>query len=204
MATAQAASEPQLAFPAKGSLRRFPFPHLVREVARAQLTGSLYLLSGQTKKVVFFEHGQPVFVRSNVLSECLGQVLAQEGLITQEQCEQTLEAIRRTGKKQGELLVEMGILSEGNLRYGLQAQLRTKLFDIFAWEEGRYQFKPDPPNQVFGVRLDASAEGVILGAIQQVYSEERARAALRSNDDQYPILRSGLPEHGLELLPASA
>lgn len=201
MATAQAAQEPQLAFPAKGSLRRFPFPHLVREVARAQLTGSLYLLSGQTKKVVFFEHGQPVFVRSNVLSECLGQVLAQEGLITQEQCEQTLEAIRRTGKKQGELLVEMGILSEGNLRYGLQAQLRTKLFDIFSWEEGRYQFKSDAPNQVFGVRLDASAEGVIVSAIQQVYSADRARAALRPHDDQFPILRAGLPEHGLELLP---
>ena len=201
MATAQAAAEPQLGFPAKGSLRRFPFPRLVREVARANLTGSLYLLSGATKKVVFFEHGQPVFVRSNVLSECLGQVLAQEGLITQEQCEQTLEAIRRTGKKQGELLVEMGILSEGNLRYGLQAQLRTKLFDIFSWEEGRYQFKSDAPNQVFGVRLDASAEGVIVSAIQDVYSEERARASLRPYDDQYPILRSGLPERGLELLP---
>jgi tetratricopeptide (TPR) repeat protein len=201
MATAQAAEEPQLGFPSKGSLRRFPFPRLVREVARANLTGSLYLLSGATKKVVFFEHGQPVFVRSNVLSECLGQVLAQEGLITQEQCEQTLEAIRRTGKKQGELLVEMGILSEGNLRYGLQAQLRTKLFDIFSWEEGRYQFKSDAPNQVFGVRLDASAEGVILAAIQEVYSEERARASLRPYDDQYPILRSGLPERGLELLP---
>lgn len=201
MATAQAASEPQLGFPAKGSLRRFPFPRLVREVARANLTGSLYLLSGQTKKVVFFEHGQPVFVRSNVLSECLGQVLAQEGLITQEQCEQTLEAIRRTGKKQGELLVEMGILSEGNLRYGLQAQLRTKLFDIFSWEEGRYQFKSDAPAQMFGVRLDASAEGVILAAIQGVYSEERARTALRAYDEQYPILRSGLPEQGIDLLP---
>src|SRR5687767_14534233 len=82
MATAQASQELQLGFPAKGSLKRFPFPRLVREIARANLTGSLYLLSGQTKKVVFFEAGQPVFVRSNVLSECLGQVLAQEGLIT--------------------------------------------------------------------------------------------------------------------------
>jgi hypothetical protein len=116
MATASASTDDDLGFPPKGSLRRFPVPRLVREVGKAKLTGSLYLLSGQTKKVVFFEAGHAVFVRSNVLSECLGQVLAQEGLITQEQCEQTLEAIRRTGKKQGELLVEMGLLSEGNLR----------------------------------------------------------------------------------------
>jgi len=189
MATAQAAPEPQLGFPTKGSLRRFPFPRLIREIARGNLTGSLYLLSGQTKKVVFFEAGQPVFVRSNVLSECLGQVLAQEGLITQEQCEQTLEAIRRTGKKQGELLVEMGILSQGNLRYGLQAQLRAKLFDIFGWDDGRYQFKPDAIEQTPGVRLDTTAEGVILAAIQDRYPEERARVAMRDSGAQYPTLR---------------
>jgi hypothetical protein len=199
MATAQAAPEPQLGFPTKGSLRRFPFPRLIREIARGNLTGSLYLLSGQTKKVVFFEAGQPIFVRSNVLSECLGQVLAQEGLITQEQCEQTLEAIRRTGKKQGELLVEMGILSAGNLRYGLQAQLRAKLFDIFGWEDGRYQFKPDTIEDSSGVRLDTSAEGVILAAIQDRYPEERARNALRDSGSLYPTLRGSPADFASDL-----
>ncbi len=203
MATAQATSDPQLGFPVKGSLKRIPFPRLMREVARNKLTGSLYLLSGQTKKVVFFEEGQPVFVRSNVLSECLGQILSTEGLITQEQCEQTLEAIRRTGKKQGELLVEMGILSEGNLRYGLEAQLRAKLFEIFSWEEGRYQFKSDPPNLQFGIRLKVSAEGVIVAGIQNQYTEARALEALEPHRDRYPVVRSGfeVAEDRLELLP---
>lgn len=204
MATAQATTnDPQLGFPPKGSLKRFAFPRLMREVARNKLTGSLYLLNGQTKKVVFFEDGQPVFVRSNVLSECLGQILSSEGLITQEQCEQTLEAIRRTGKKQGELLVEMGILSEGNLRYGLEAQLRAKLYDIFSWEDGRYQFKLEPTNLQFGIRLEMCAEGVIIGAIQDQYSEERANLALQPYSDKYLVLRLGLDvEPGeLALLP---
>lgn len=188
MAMAQVSNEPSVGFPPKGSLRKVPFPRLIREVARRKLDGSLYLLSGQTKKVVFFAKGQPVFVRSNVLSECLGQILAQEGLITQEQCEQTLEAIRRTGKKQGELLVEMGILSEGNLRYGLEAQLRAKLFEIFAWEEGRYQFKTEAPEMQFGITFKASAEGVIVEAIQDQYSEDRASEALEPVASKYPVL----------------
>lgn len=188
MATAQVSREPSFGFPPKGSLRRVPFPRLIREVARHKLDGSLYLLSGQTKKVVFFEQGQPVFVRSNVLSECLGQILAKEGLITQEQCEQTLEAIRRTGKKQGELLVEMGILSEGNLRYGLEAQLRAKLFEIFSWQEGRYQFKNDASGMNFGVTLRASAEGVIVEAIQDQYPQERATEALDAASGKYPVV----------------
>ncbi len=202
MATAQVPHEPTLGFPPKGSLRRVPFPRLIREVARNKIDGSLYLLSGQTKKVVFFEQGQPVFVRSNVLSECLGQILAQEGLITQEQCEQTLEAIRRTGKKQGELLVEMGILSEGNLRYGLEAQLRAKLFDIFSWEEGRYQFKNDAPELTFGITLKSSAEGVIVEAIQDQYTEERASLALEPVEGKFPALDEGATEDAaLALLP---
>ncbi len=203
MATAQATSEPALGFPQKGALRRFAFPRLVREIARGKVTGSLYLLNGQTKKVVFFEEGQPVFVRSNVLAECLGQVLSTEGLITQEQCEQTLEAIRRTGKKQGELLVEMGILSEGNLRYGLAAQLRTKLYDIFAWDDGRYQFKADTPNNQFGVRLDLRPEGVIIGAIQDRYSEERAEKELEPSFGKYLVFSQDAPLdlEELDLLP---
>lgn len=183
-------AEPSVGFPPKGSLRRVPFPRLIREVARRKLDGSLYLLSGQTKKVVFFDKGQPVFVRSNVLSECLGQILAQEGLITQEQCEQTLEAIRRTGKKQGELLVEMGILSEGNLRYGLEAQLRAKLFEIFSWEEGRYQFKNEAPELQFGITLKASAEGVIVEAIQDQYTEERAAEELEPVTGKFPVVQA--------------
>lgn len=201
MATAQASTEDSLAFAPKGSLKRVPFPRLIREIAKAELSGSLYLLSQQTKKVVFFEDGQPVFVRSNVLSECLGQVLAHEGLITQEQCEQTLEAIRRTGKKQGELLVEMGILSEGNLRYGLEAQLRAKLFDIFSWEDGRYQFKRDTPNLQFGIKLEASPEGVIVEAIQDQYAEDRARNLLAPVVSKYPVaLPDAAQSHALGLL----
>ncbi|MCA9699011.1 MAG: DUF4388 domain-containing protein, partial [Myxococcales bacterium] len=184
-------TETSLGFPLKGTLRRSPFPKIVRQIARIKGTGSLFLLNGKTKKVVFFNDGEPISVRSNVTSECLGQILAREGLITQAQCDQTLESIRRTGKKQGELLVEMGILSEGNLRYGLEAQLRAKLFEIFSWEEGRYQFKNEAPSINFGITLKASAEGVIVEAIQDQYTEERAGEALDSATGKYPVL---LPE----------
>jgi hypothetical protein len=190
----------ELGFPVKGSLKRVPFPTLVRQIADARCDGSLYLLSDKTKKVVFFEGGQPVFVRSNVLSECLGQILAREGLITQAQCEQTLEAIRRTGKKQGELLVEMGILSEGNLRYGLEAQLRHKLLDIFAWEEGRYQFKPGPTKAEFGLRVDAGAEGIIVTGILESYPEQRARRVLEPELERFPV-QAREPATSIEILP---
>ena len=177
-----------LGFPLKGTLRRSPFPKLVRQLARTKSTGSLYLLNGKTKKVVFFEHGEPISVRSNVTAECLGQILAREGLITQAQCDQTLESIRRTGKKQGELLIEMGILSEGNLRYGLEAQLRHKLFDIFNWDDGRYQYKPDIRVDDYGLRFNTDAQGLILTALLETAEESRAQTALEPYADRFPVI----------------
>jgi tetratricopeptide (TPR) repeat protein len=181
-------TETTLGFPLKGTLRRSPFSKIVRQLARIKSTGSLYLLNGKTKKVVFFDRGEPISVRSNVTAECLGQVLAREGLITQAQCDQTLESIRRTGKKQGELLVEMGILSEGNLRYGLEAQLRNKLYDVFSWDDGRYQYKPDVQGDDYGLRLSSQAQGLIVSALLETADEAYAKQSLEPFKDRFPLV----------------
>ncbi|MCY0993258.1 DUF4388 domain-containing protein [Nannocystis sp. ILAH1] len=196
-------ADTDLGFPTKGSLKRVPFSSLLRDIGGAGVTGSLYLMSGDTKKVVFFVDGRPTVVRSNLASEFLGQVLTDQGLITQEQCDNTLEAIRRTGKKQGELLVEMGILSEHNLRYGLEEQLRRKLFEIFAWEEGRFQFKEGAEPGLTGTPPAGTTEALILAAIQERFTDERAREALRPYADKYPTQSPKWTGDaaGLELLP---
>ncbi len=185
----QAPTDSDLGFPAKGSLKRVPFAYLVRDIARTRSTGNLYLLAGETKKVVFFVDGHPTLVRSNLATEFLGQILTDQGLITQEQCDNTLEAIRRTGKKQGELLVEMGILSEGNLRYGLEEQVRIKLFEIFGWEEGRFQFKQGgEPGVPTGMAIEQPLEALILAAVQERWTDERARVALKAMAERYPAV----------------
>ncbi|MCA9694242.1 MAG: DUF4388 domain-containing protein, partial [Myxococcales bacterium] len=199
------ADAPSLPFPAKGSLKRVPFTQLIRELSRSKITGNLYLLTeGNKKKVVFFDAGVPVFVRSNQISETLGQTLAQDGLITQEQCDNTLESVRRTGKRQGELLVEHGILSRGNLQYGLLRQLRIKLLEIFAWEDGRFQFKeggerPDTSD----AELEEPTEALIIAGVQERYTDERARGLLAELAGRYPLVnrhyRDRLDE--LDLLP---
>jgi hypothetical protein len=202
----QAPPDSDLGFPAKGSLKRVPFPFLVRDIARTRTTGNLYLMVGETKKVVFFVDGVPTIVRSNLPAEFLGQILTDQGLITQEQCDNTLEAIRRTGKKQGELLVEMGILSEGNLRYGLDEQLRIKLFEIFAWEEGRFQFKTGGESGVAtsGFGFEGPVEAVILAGVQERWTDERARVQLKTIADKFPTVTArwaGDLAQALDLLP---
>lgn len=182
----------------RGSLARIPFSRILRHLARSKETGSLYLLSESVKKVVLFEYGLPIFVRSNQLDECLGQILVNDGLISIKQCEQTLETMRRTGKQQGRLLVEMGLISEGNLRYGLQTQIREKLFDIFTWTEGRYHFKKESIEGDLGVQLHLSSSSLIVSGILERLTPAQALAKLESVLDHHPI-RVGNEPLDLEL-----
>ncbi len=195
----------QASFPRKGSLKRVAFPQLVFDIASSKTSGSLYLLSGETKKIVVFRDGCPKFVRSNLAEECLGQVLAEQGIITQKQCNDTLEALRRTGKRQGELLVERGILSRGNLEYGLRAQLETKLFEIFSWQQGRFQFKEGASEQEEEGQLEGSVSLLVTRAIQERFTDERARSMLSDNLKKFPRKsRTKVNPDELGLLPEEA
>jgi len=60
----------------------------------------------------------------------LGDVLLQQGLISQEQLQQTLELQRQTGKKVGRLLIETGIITEELLANGLARKLRIPFVNL--------------------------------------------------------------------------
>ena len=57
----------------------------------------------------------------------LGDMLLQEGVITQEQLEQALEAKRTSDKRLGEILVEMNFTTEANITRALTRQLGVEM-----------------------------------------------------------------------------
>ena len=65
-----------------GTLKRTPLARLLQRIYAQRATGSLLLLHDTAKKIVMFAEGYPVSVRSNVLGECLGQILLEKQLIT--------------------------------------------------------------------------------------------------------------------------
>ena len=68
-----------------------------------------------TKKIVYLKEGYPIFVKSNLLSECLGRVLVREKMISDEECERSLVQMKdKSGRQQGTVLIEMGAISPHN------------------------------------------------------------------------------------------
>ncbi|MGI5861062.1 MAG: response regulator [Myxococcales bacterium] len=195
----------------KGDLATRPFPELLAELYRWRATGALLLRRDKVKKIVFFRDGRPFSIKSNLLSECLGKLMVREKMISEAECEESLKRMKASGRQQGTVLVEMGCINPHNLNYALSLQLRTKLFDIFSWPSGEYQFNPRAEVPPESNTLDMSTAQVIYEGIKYGYNDERVRAALGDIGSLYvhpvadPLLRFqevGLDEEETSLLKA--
>jgi DNA-binding response OmpR family regulator len=167
----------------RGSLAREPFARILARIYADRLTGALLLAQDQTKKdqakkIVYFQNGYPASVRSNLLGECLGQILVAQRLINREVLEESLRRMKLEKRHQGEILVQMGALSPHNLQRALLAQMEAKLFEVFCWRTGNFRFSdgreaPDQP-----VTLDKSPAALILEGIRRHYDQDRQNTVL--------------------------
>jgi len=172
----------------RGTLKRTPFARLLQRLFARRATGSLLLMRDTTKKIVSFANGYPVSVRSNVLGECLGQILLQQRLISNEALQESLRRMKAESRQQGEILVDMGVLSPYNLSRALVEQLEAKLFEVFAWPDGQYMFKQGEATEGDALRLDRSVASLILEGIRRHYPTERQDAVLAVYAGKYVAL----------------
>lgn len=165
----------------QGSLSDSPVPALLAHLAGTGAEGALVLKRDHEQKVVYFKAGEPVSVRSNRVSECLGQLLVRSGNISKEICEESLRAPDKL--RQGERLVRMGELDPRKLKQALHAQLRYKLYQLFAWHEGTFEFLRgiSAPTTV---RLRERPAALIWKGIQKSYRRERLKRLLRGHADE--------------------
>ncbi|MDR0966416.1 MAG: response regulator [Myxococcales bacterium] len=195
----------------RGTLDQKPFPVLLVDLIRWRSTGALLLKREKLKKIVYFRDGRPVSVKSNLLSECLGKLMVREKMITEAECQESLSRMKATGRQQGTVLIEMGCINPHNLNYALSLQLQTKLFDIFGWTSGDYQFNPEAevPPETGG--LDMTPVEMVYEGIKRGYDEGRLGEAIGDVGAHYvhpaedPLLRFqevGLDEEETALLHA--
>lgn len=169
----------------RGDFDKKPFPEVLAEIYRWRGTGALLLRRDKLKKIVYFRDGIAQFVKSNLLSECLGRVLVKERMISEAECEESLRRMKASRRQQGTVLVEMGCISPHNLSYALNLQMRAKLFDVFSWKSGDYAFdrRATVPPEV--VNLEMTCAQMIYEGIRRGYDADRLAAALGQVADRY-------------------
>ncbi|MBW2422410.1 MAG: DUF4388 domain-containing protein, partial [Deltaproteobacteria bacterium] len=124
----------------KGTLERIPIPMLLHHLHGMRATGVLQLFVAKKRKWIQLRDGYPVAVRSNLVRETLGHYLVRTGAITKAVLDECLSHMNK-GKRQGEILIAMEVLSEERMVEVLREQADEKLFEVFSWESGSFQFE---------------------------------------------------------------
>jgi CheY-like chemotaxis protein len=168
-----------------GDFSETPFPEVIAEIYRRRATGGLLVRRDQVKKIVYFREGTPISVKSNLLSECLGRVMVKEKMISDADCEASLEKMKGSGRQQGTVLIDMGCISPHNLVYALSLQLQKKVFDLFSWTSGTYQLNAQIALPAETVNLDMTTAAIIYEGIRRHFDEARLAQVLGDVERMY-------------------
>lgn len=171
----------------EGSLVETPLPQLLHNHYVLRTTGLLHLERGAVKKIVYLRDGYPIFVRSNLVRECLGQLLIREGVLTAGQREESLRRGKESGRLQGTVLIEMGVLTPHELHAALARQVTEKLLETFAWLDGTCRFLQAREFKKDLTAIELSPASLILEGLRRHYPPPRIGEILLPHRSRFPV-----------------
>ncbi len=162
-----------------GDLAQTPLAALLLEALNVRATGVLTVQQGGGASKLFLRAGVPAGAQVFVGFKPLGNYLLSQGLIEFDALDKSLQEMARTGRSQGQLLVEMGALSAAQLDRALAEQQAGYMAVIAALESGAYRFDADAPVPEWtrGVRL--SPLKAIVDTLEKPQAEALVASALR-------------------------
>ncbi|MCZ6462947.1 MAG: response regulator [Proteobacteria bacterium] len=169
-----------------GTFRELAFSHLLHQLHGLRATGVLLLDSGKRRKAVQMRDGYPVAVKSNLVNECLGNLLMRRGVLTAGELEESLRRLKKGEGLQGQILVAMELVTEEWIASALREQAEEKLFEIFSWRRGRFRFEIGSRlKRGNELALDDSPANLILRGIRGHVPLDRVDHYLRDRAERF-------------------
>jgi curved DNA-binding protein CbpA len=162
-----------------GDLAEVPLAAVLIDALNGRATGVLTVEHDGGSSRVFLRDGFPVGAQSFTGFKPLGQALLADGTIDVDALGQSLAEMARTGKLQGELLVEMGAVTRAQVDEALSRQQSAYLTRIAGLAAGRFRFDaaaPVPP-WTAGIRIRPLV--AIVEALERPQSNALVVAALQ-------------------------
>ena len=169
----------------KGTLKDFGIAEILQLIGQQAKSGVLHLQSREDEIHITMADGAVVRAESTgrKANEKLGMRLVRADLITSQELEYALDIQKRTLRRLGDILVELGYVSVDNLRQMTALQTTETVFRLFHWKSGTYAFEAGEvewdPETVSPLR----AESVLMEGYRQV--------------DEWPLIRKRIPTMAL-------
>ena len=168
----------------QGDLASMHLSEILLFLSMTKKTGVLILRRARVTKKLYYQDGEIVFAQSSVPEERLGDILLASGRITEEQYRESAARIA-PGRRQGRVLVEMGVIAPEELRRLVCGQVEAVIYSLFLWDAGYFEFlEGDLPGEE-RITLRRSIPDLILEGMRRA-GPAAGRPDLRAGED--PVL----------------
>ncbi len=171
----------------EGSLRAISVPDVLTFINMIKKTGVLTLRQGDVVRRLFWDHGEMIFAASSDPEEALGNFLIRHGKISQEENMRSGSLVE-PGKRQGKILVQMGVLTPKELWWAVKNQVLEIIYACFSWQDGHFAFEESETAHEEKIKLSTSTTNIILEGIRRL--------------DEWPRIREVIPSDRLVPAPA--
>lgn len=156
-------------FQFQGSLEDTYLADMMWSIYRYKVPGVLEVSndSGMVKRV-FIDDGNLVHASSTDPQDRLGSFLLRAGKLTEEQLQHTQHLVDTSGRRHGQVLIEQGIMSPGELYRAIRAQVEAIVWGLFSWTEGHVTFRIGHQDDQLMIKIHLPIRQVIVRGIKKV------------------------------------
>jgi len=161
--------------PLSANIKNFSIPKILVYLNRKRKTGILTVKTSAFTKKVYLDKGDAIFASSTDEDDRLGETLIKMGKITIEQYDRSVKLLKETGKRQGEILVELGYLTPQEIIWSVKYQVKDIIYSLFQLTDAEYEFREGeiPSNEV--ITLKMSMGNLIYEGVKRINNLNRIR-----------------------------
>ena len=170
-----------------GDLDVLPLLDTLHVLARHRKSGRLTIRTEVADVTITFDRGTVQSVSSSDGSLRIGQVLVDQGYVTEEQIEQALilQEVAHDPNRIGDVLIDVGYVTPNEISRAVAAQLEASLVNVLIQEHGTFEYHLEPDSEEDTHPAPINFEPLVLNA---TYLADRWLA------DQKPTEVHSLPE----------
>jgi uncharacterized protein DUF4388 len=192
----------------QGRLEEFGLVDLIQTLGLDAQMGALHLRSdGERFGVVYFDHGRLVGAQEQDRDALtLGNVLQQLQMANQQQMDHVYQMQVRDvlGKRIGERLIDLGIISTQQLERALRTQTLWTVRELALWKSGAYAFHAGEhmPQDITAPHIEVTA--TVMEALRYLHEWESLEHVLPDGMRTSLSMSSDPPiDHNLQFHPAA-
>jgi hypothetical protein len=147
----------------------------------SQWDGTLALVSGATRKTLYFKRGQVLAATSNLPEERIGALLVRFGMVKEDQLAAAVREVTPQ-RRLGTVLVEKNLMSQADLYNGVRRQAEEIFFSALLVLRGTFYFVKQLDEAALPTRLFLDTQSLLLEGLRRIDEMSYFRAKIPSSD----------------------